>query len=110
MTVPPVFKDHFSGQSDAYQKCGPAYPPELFAWIAGQAPGRRLAVDVATGNGQAALGLARHFESVVATEPSAAQLRESRADPRVEYRFEPAEAISLPSASADLVVAAQAAH
>ncbi len=110
MTVPPLFKDHFTGQSDAYQKYRPDYPLELFAWLAGQVPRRRLAIDVATGHGQAALGLARHFESVVATEPSAAQLRESRADPRVEYRLEPAEAISLPSASADLVVAAQAAH
>ncbi|HEX9708232.1 MAG TPA: class I SAM-dependent methyltransferase [Steroidobacteraceae bacterium] len=110
MAAPSAFKDHFSSRSDAYQKYRPDYPPELFAWLAGQTPGRRLAVDVATGNGQAAIGLARHFESVVATEPSAAQLREARTDPRVEYRLEPAEAISLPSASADLLVAAQAAH
>ena len=110
MSAPSVFKDHFSGQSDAYQKYRPDYPPELFAWLAGQAPGRRLAIDVATGNGQAAIGLARHFDSVIATEPSAAQLRQARADPRVEYRLEPAEAISLPPASADLLVAAQAAH
>lgn len=110
MRSPPGFKDHFSGQSNTYERYRPDYPPELFAWLAGQAPGCRLAVDVATGNGQAALGLARHFESVVATEPSAAQLRESRADPRVGYRLESAESISLPSDSADLVVAAQAAH
>ena len=110
MTAPPTFKDHFSSQSNAYQKHRPDYPPELFDWLAGQAPESRLAVDVATGNGQAALGLAGHFESVVATEPSAAQLRQAGADPRVEYRLEPAEVISLPPASVDLLVAAQAAH
>ncbi len=110
MQSPSAFKDHFSGQSEAYRKFRPDYPPELFAWLAGQAPGNRLAVDVATGNGQAALGLARHFESVVATEPSAAQLREARPDPRVEYRLETAESISVPEASTDLLVVAQAAH
>ncbi len=104
------FKDHFSGQSDAYQKYRPDYPSGLFAWLAGESPSRRLAVDVATGNGQAATALARHFESVIATDPSAAQLREARAVPRVEYRQEPAEAISVASASVDLLVAAQAAH
>jgi SAM-dependent methyltransferase len=110
MAAPPVFKDHFSGQSDAYQKYRPDYPPELFEWLARQAPGRELAIDVATGNGQAALGLAHHFELVIATEPSAAQLRETRPDPHVEYRLEPAESISVPPASADLLIAAQAAH
>jgi SAM-dependent methyltransferase len=110
MAAQSVFKDYFSGQSDAYRRYRPAYPPELFDWLARQAPGRGLAIDVATGNGQAALGLARHFESVIATEPSEAQLAEARPDPRVEYRLEPAESISVSPASADLLVAAQAAH
>ncbi|MGH8131057.1 MAG: class I SAM-dependent methyltransferase [Steroidobacteraceae bacterium] len=110
MQAPPTFKDHFSVQSDAYQKYRPDYPKALFAWLAGQAPGRQLAVDVATGNGQAAIGLARHFESVIATEPSVAQLREARPHARVEYRLEPAEAISVATGSADLLVSAQAAH
>ena len=51
-----------------------------------------------------------HFDAVIATEPSAAQLREARPHPRVEYRLEPAEAISVEASSADLVTAAQAAH
>jgi SAM-dependent methyltransferase len=108
--VTTAFKDHFSGQSAAYQRCRPAYPSQLFDWLAGIAPARRLAIDVATGSGQAAIGLARHFDSVIATEPSAAQLREAPAHPRVEYRQEAAESISVASGSADLVTAAQAAH
>lgn len=106
----PQFKDHFSGQSEGYQKYRPDYPPALFEWLASVAPGRRLAIDVATGNGQAAVGLAAHFERVIATEPSTGQLREARAHPRVEYRQEPAEAMSAETGSADLVTAAQAAH
>lgn len=110
VTAPPVFNDHFSGQSGAYQKYRPDYPAVLFDWLAANAPGRRLAIDVATGNGQAAIGLAGHFDAVIATEPSAAQLREARPHPRIEYRLESAEAISVEAGSADLIVAAQAAH
>ena len=38
------------------------------AWLAGEAPARDLAVDVATGNGQAAGGLAGFFDRVIATD------------------------------------------
>ncbi len=110
MTAAPEFKDHFSGQAPAYEKYRPRYPPELFAWLAASSPGRDLAVDVATGNGQAAAALSEYFDSVFATDASAAQLGEAQAEPRVRYRREPAERISLPDASADLVVSAQAAH
>ena len=51
------FKDHFSRQSSAYSRYRPGYPPELIAWVAAQAPDRRLAVDCATGNGQENLDL-----------------------------------------------------
>jgi SAM-dependent methyltransferase len=110
MTAPPAFKDHFSLQSEAYRRYRPEYPATLFEWLAAQAPGCGLAIDVATGNGQAAGALASHFERVLATEPSAAQLAEAPALPRVEYRCEAAESISVASGSADLLVAAQAAH
>lgn len=104
------FKDHFSGGSDAYERYRPGYAPELYAWLAAESPGRRLAVDVATGNGQAALGLARHFDAVIACDASAAQLAAARGHERIEYRHERAEALSLPAQSVDLLVAAQAAH
>lgn len=110
MAPPAAFKDHFSGHADAYERYRPHYPPALYAWLAEHAPARRLAVDVATGNGQAAVGLAEYFDAVVALEPSAEQLRQARTHPRVEYRQESAESMSLAVDSADLVVAAQAAH
>ena len=77
MANPPAFKDHFSGHSEAYERYRPDYPPALYAWLAEQSPARRLAADVATGNGQAALGLAEHFDAVVGLEPSGEQLRQA---------------------------------
>jgi SAM-dependent methyltransferase len=82
----------------------------MFEWLSARAPGRLLAIDVGTGNGQAAVALAAHFDAVIGTEPSAAQLAQARPHPRVTYRQEPAESMSAASASADLVTAAQAAH
>ena len=104
------FKDHFSGQAGDYDKYRPRYPRELFAWLAANSSGRDLALDVATGNGQAALALAEFFNEVVATDASASQLENAARKPRVRYQREPAERMSLPDASADLVVSAQAAH
>ena len=110
MKSTPAFKDHFSAQAGAYEKHRPRYPRELFAWLAASSPGRDLAVDVATGNGQAAIALAEFFDRVIGIDASAAQLKAAQANPRVRYVCEAAERISLPDASADLIVAAQAAH
>lgn len=106
----PEFKDHFSAQAADYQRYRPDYPPALYEWLAGEAPSRGLALDLATGNGQAALGLAGHFDAVIATDASAAQIREARPHPRVTYRCEPAEATSLAGRSVDVVTVAQSAH
>jgi len=69
-----------------------------------------LAWDCATGSGQAALGLARYFPRVVATDASAAQIAHATPHPRVEYRVAPAEASGLPGGSVDLITVAQALH
>lgn len=104
------FKDHFSGHAEAYARYRPDYPGELFAYLASLPPTRALALDCATGNGQAALGLARHFEWVVASDGSLAQLRKAQLHPRVSYIANLAERPALRSGCVDLVVAAQAAH
>lgn len=105
-----TFKDHFSGHADDYAKFRPSYPPELFAWLAALAPARELAWDAGTGSGQAAVGLAAHFARVVATDPSAEQIRHAEPHPRVTYKVEPAEACTLAPRSADLITVAQALH
>lgn len=106
----PAFKDHFSGHAGDYAAHRPGYPPALFDWLADQSPGRSLAWDCATGNGQAAVALAEHFERVVASDASTAQIAQAAPHPRVEYRIEPAEHSSLAPASVDLLTVAQAFH
>jgi SAM-dependent methyltransferase len=96
--------------SSAYAAFRPRYPASLFEHLAGVAPGRRTAWDCATGSGQAALGLAEHFEAVWATDASAAQLAAALAHPRVQYRVARAEASGLPDGSIDLLTVAQAVH
>ena len=104
------FADHFSGVSAAYAAFRPRYPDALFDLLATAAPARKAAWDCATGTGQAALGLARHFTHVVATDASDAQIAHATPHPRVTYRVAPAEASDLDDRSVDLVTAAQAVH
>src|SRR5215213_5946835 len=105
-----AFADHFSKQATAYASFRPSYPDALGAYLAAVSPSPTQVWDCATGSGQAATMLARHFDRVVATDASAAQI--SAADPceRVEYRVEPAETSGLPDHSCDLITVAQAAH
>jgi len=105
-----AFKDHFSRQSAAYSRHRPGYPPELIDWIAARAPDRRLAVDCATGNGQAALSLSSRFERVVALDGSLQQLRSATPAPNVAYVAALAERLPVRDHTVSLVAAAQAAH
>jgi SAM-dependent methyltransferase len=104
------FRDHFSGHAAGYAQGRPTYPPALFEWLAAQCPRRALAWDAGCGNGQAAHALARHFERVIATDPSAEQVAQGTPAPNLEYRVEPAESPSLAPHSADLATVAQAFH
>lgn len=104
------FKDHFSRQAREYARFRPDYPLALVEWLATCAPGRALALDLATGNGQAAVDLARHFERVLASDASASQLAHARSHPRVQYLRHAAERLPYRDACADLLTVAQAAH
>jgi SAM-dependent methyltransferase len=105
-----AFKDHFSTGAREYARYRPTYPPALFEWLAGLCPARDLAWDCATGSGQAALGLAEHFERVIATDASDAQVEHAAPHPRVVYRVAPADASGLADRSVTLVTVAQALH
>lgn len=108
MTKP--FTDHFAAIAADYAGFRPTYPATLFAWLAEIAPGRALAWDCAAGSGQASRDLAAHFERVIATDASAAQIAAAVRHPQVEYRIAPAEASGLPAAAVDLIAVAQALH
>ncbi|MGH8092618.1 MAG: class I SAM-dependent methyltransferase [Chthoniobacterales bacterium] len=104
------FKDHFSRQATGYAKFRPQYPRALFQFIATAAPGTELALDCATGNGQAALALAEFFQRVIAIDASAEQIGKAIPDERVDYRVAPAEVTGLLPSSCDAVAVAQALH
>ena len=104
------FEDHFSKHAGQYAQYRPTYPDEIYAHLASIAPGHSLAWDCGTGNGQAAIGLAKYFDKVYATDASAEQISRATAYPKVEYHVEPAEHVSLDAFSTDLVTVAVAIH
>lgn len=104
------FADHFSDLAARYAAYRPHYPPAVTDALADRCERHELAWDVGCGSGQLSVALAARFARVIAADPAQAQLDQAEGHARVEYRREPAEASSLPDASADLAVAAQAAH
>jgi SAM-dependent methyltransferase len=104
------FRDHFSDVADAYSRHRPRYPAALFGWLAECAPARGDAWDCATGNGQAAHGIAEHFDHVIATDASAEQISNAVPHANVTYRVAYADRSGLPSDSMDLITVAQALH
>jgi SAM-dependent methyltransferase len=105
-----TFKDHFSAHSTDYARYRPHYPRALFSYLASISPARDFAWDCATGNGQAALGLAEFFQKVVATDASEAQLSQATEHQVVEYRRATAEDSGLGDKTVDIVTVAQALH
>ena len=96
-------------QSAAYSRFRPGYPPELIDWVASAGAGSRLAVDCATGNGQAASRSPR----------SSSGRRGRRKPPQIVSATRAARPIcrgprrttaAWPRRSVSLVAAAQAAH
>ena len=110
MCVMGPFKDHFSSGSERYTKYRPSYPRALFAHLASLAPSHGCAWDCATGNGQAAVGLASFFNEVRATDASRQQIAVAVEHPRVRYAVAPAESSGLAPGSTDLISIAQALH
>jgi ubiquinone/menaquinone biosynthesis C-methylase UbiE len=104
------FKDHFSEVAARYAEFRPVYPRALFAWIAEFAPRRERVWDCATGNGQAAAGLAGFFEEVIATDASGEQLANALRNERIRYAVAAAEQSALAEESVDAITVAQAAH
>ena len=82
----------------------------MFKYLGEIAPERKLAWDCATGNGQAAVELAKVFDRMIATDASEKQIANAERHDHVDYRVAPAENSGLDSDSVDLVMVAQALH
>lgn len=103
-------KDHFSQQAAAYAQFRPHYPDAMVDYVVAFARHKGSALDVATGNGQVAEKLARHFDTVYATDISEKQLANAVQKPNIIYRREAAENTGFGNCQFDLVTVAQAIH
>ena len=100
---------YFGPQAARYAEIRPTYPVALFHYLAVTSRHSRLAWDCATGNGQAAVGLAERFARVVATDASAEMITHAVPHPRVSYgeaRYDS----GIDAGTCDLVTVAQALH
>ncbi len=104
------FKNHFSNHSEEYGKYRPGYPEELFEFLSSVTPSHDLAWDCATGTGQAALGLVKYFNKVIATDASEQQIEHAIPHEKISYNVAPAHKTTIPSKSVDLITVAQALH
>jgi SAM-dependent methyltransferase len=103
-------QDHFSAKAAVYARRRPTYPDALYDALTAAAPGHGLAWDCGTGNGQAAVALARRFDRVLATDASRQQLAHRFEHARASYAAARAEHAPLREGSADLVTVAAAVH
>ena len=103
-------KDLFSAQANTYARYRPVYPAALFDHILQFVDEKDTAWDCATGNGQAALGLAPHFKKIIATDISKKQLSFAKHHPNIQYQISAAEHTNFPENLFNLIAVAQAYH
>ncbi|HEX5171427.1 MAG TPA: class I SAM-dependent methyltransferase [Cyclobacteriaceae bacterium] len=103
-------KDYFSGHSHLYATFRPVYPQAIYEFIYRHLNGRDSAWDCATGNGQVARELAKHFNQVWATDISTQQLEHAHQGVNIHYSVSSAEKTTFPDHQFDLITVAQALH
>ncbi|WP_316802557.1 class I SAM-dependent methyltransferase [Pedobacter nototheniae] len=103
-------KDNFSTQAAEYAQFRPTYPAELYDFLLSVTKERNTAWDCATGNGQVARELSKHFKQVFGTDISENQLKNAATAENITYLTEPSERSSFADHIFDLVTVAQAIH
>ena len=100
----------FGTAAVAYAEHRPDYAPAAVRWALEPAPGTRV-LDLGAGTGKLTANLVAQGASVVAVEPDPAMVAElRRVLPAVDAMLGTAEAIPLPAASVDAVLAGNALH
>ncbi len=102
--------DHFSAFAATYASYRPTYPEALYSWLAELTPGHDHTWDCATGTGQAAVGLAKYFRRITATDVGVGMIEHAAPHPRVTYTIASAEHPPAALADLDLITVAQALH
>ncbi|THU72102.1 hypothetical protein C4D60_Mb04t08570 [Musa balbisiana] len=117
----------FVKQAAIYAEARPTYPEDWFSKLASFTSHHILAWAVGTGNSQAAISVkshlprpdyiylqvlraADHYEQVMATDVSEAQLKQGTPDPKFRYIHTPLSTSDDELVSMDLVTVAQAVH
>ncbi|KAJ9177840.1 hypothetical protein P3X46_013007 [Hevea brasiliensis] len=107
----------YDKQAAIYADARPTFPSQWFSMLAALTPHHSLAWDAGTGNGQAAISVAEHYDQVIATDISEEQLKHGINHPRVRYLHTPSsmsddELVSLIGGenSVDLVTVSVAVH
>jgi len=100
----------FGAVSQAYAIHRPTYPEDFFKDFAERCPGRQRVWDCGCGTGQASQALVQHFDEVVASDASDAQLAQALPHPRIIYRQASANDSGLEASSVDGVLVALAVH
>lgn len=95
---------------EGFRDYNPEYPPQLFRDLSKLVPKGGIVWDCACGSGQASRSLADYFPKVVATDASAAQIKNALGKPGVSYQVAPAEKAPFEAKTVDLVTVAQALH
>jgi len=104
------FKDYFSTQSATYAKYRPHYPVDLFKYLSKISPSNNRALDLATGNGQASIGLIPYFTQVLAADASISQISNALQKDNINYFVSTAEQLPVKKKSIDLILCTQAIH
>ncbi|XP_078152139.1 uncharacterized protein LOC144547382 [Carex rostrata] len=107
----------YDKKAEQYAQMRPNYPKEWFSMLASLTPEHKVAWDAGTGSGQAALSIAEHYDQVIATDVSAAQLEHAAPHPKVRYLHTPIstsedELVAMLGGdnSIDLIISATAVH
>jgi ubiquinone/menaquinone biosynthesis C-methylase UbiE len=102
----------FDKQAAAYSKFRPTYTPALYDTILSFARLKQhgTCLDVATGQGQAAVHLATVFDKVIAIDANDSQLQFAAERSNVAYRAADAHDTGVDEGTIDLVTVGQAMH
>ncbi len=100
----------FENVASEYQICRPTYPKSFFLWMSKKVKNKDFCWDVGCGNGQASLGLTKHFKHIHASDISPNQISKAPKHPRITYQVANAHSSGLPSESINVINVAAAVH
>ncbi len=103
-------KDNFSTQAATYAQFRPRYTENIFTRIIDLCTQKENVWDCGTGNGQAAIFLAKHFQKVIATDISQKQIDNAVRADNIFYSIASDENANFEPHTFDLIMVAQAAH